>query len=317
MRRHGWELLAEVTREGRDGAPAFANWRDLGETFHLAPRGTLRRIEDFETRRPVLLASGAPLLSQVLFNPASARHIAARGLFRRATLDRLNAGFAPDAPLAQRQIAPFPRDAMAVKLVWTLVHAQGLTPISVWDGDADGAPSSWPRSVMVGAGGTPLDRFYHVAIPPERLAAVRALDPSARAGDQLVLLAVHLTSKEVPDWIWATYWWHDRPEAGPFAADRPAALEGPWRNYLMDVAYSADTPREADGAANATFNPYVESFAGGRMSNCMACHQGAVWSASGPAPFLPPTRGSRAADDPRFQAATRLDFMWSIGREAH
>jgi hypothetical protein len=49
----------------------------------------------------------------------------------------------------------------------------------------------------------------------------------------------------------------------------------------------------------------------------MACHQGAVWTAAGPAPFLPPTRGSRPPGDPRFQAATRLDFMWSIAREAH
>lgn len=317
MRRHGWELLAEATRADRDGAPAFAAWHDLGETFHVAPRGAFRRIDDFVSGRPVLLASGAPMLSQVLFNPASARHIAARGLFHRATLDRLNAGFRADAPLAGRQIAPFPRDAMALKLVWTVVHARGLTPISVWDGEGAGAPSAWPRRVMVGAGGTPLDRFYHVAIPVDQLAAVRAIDPSAHAGDQLVLLAIHLTSKQIPDWIWATFWWHGRADTGPFAADRPAALAGPWRNYLMDVAYSADTPREADGAPNAAFNPYVESFAGGGMSNCMACHQGAVWTAAGAAPFLPPTRGSRTAGDPRFRAATRLDFMWSIARETH
>lgn len=317
MRRQGWALLAEATRSGRDGAPAFAAWADLGETFRLAPRGALRRIDDFESGRPVLLASGAPMLSQVLFNPASARHIAARGLYRRATLDRLNGGFRADALLAERQIAPFPRAAMALKLVWTVVHADRPTPISVWDGAGGGAPSAWPRTVTVGAGGTPLERFYHVAIPPGEIAAVRAIDPSARAGDQLVLLAIHLTSKEIPDWIWATFWWHDQTDAGPFAADRPAALAGPWRNYLMDVAYSADTPREADGAANAAFNPYVESFAGGRMSNCMACHQGAVWTAAGPAPFLPPTRGARPPDDPRFRSATRLDFMWSIAREAH
>lgn len=317
MRRQGWALLADATRAGPGGAPAFAAWRDLGETFHLAPRGAFRRIDDFESGRPVLLASGAPMLSQVLFNPASARHIAARGLFRRATLNRLNAGFRADTPLADRQIAAFPRGAMALKLVWTVVHARGLTPISVRDGEGGGAPSAWPRTVMAGAGGVPIDRFYHVAIPPAQLAAVQAIDPSARAGDQLVLLAIHLTSKQIPDWIWATFWWHDRAGAGPFAADRPAALAGAWRNYLMDVAYSADTPRESDGGPNAAFNPYVESFAGGATSNCMACHQGAVWTAAGPAPFLPPTRGARHADDPRFRAATRLDFMWSIAREAH
>ncbi len=53
------------------------------------------------------------------------------------------------------------------------------------------------------------------------------------------------------------------------------------------------------------------------MSNCMACHQGAVWTAAGPAPFPAADPRVAPAGDPRFQAATRLDFMWSIAREAH
>jgi mono/diheme cytochrome c family protein len=162
----------------------------------------------------------------------------------------------------------------------------------------------------------PLAHFHHLRIGAGELAAVRAIDTSARPGDWLVLLALHVTTKEIPDWVWATYWWHDRPEAGPFAAGRPATLAGPWRNYLLDISYSSDTPREADGAPNIAFNPYVEVFPAGTRSNCAACHQGAVWTPSGAPPFLPVRRGARAADDPLFRTGTRLDFMWSIATEA-
>jgi hypothetical protein len=324
MRRHGWRVLADVTRPGRGGAPAWQGWAPLTRTFGSSDANRLRpfrRIDIAETPGIALLqASGAPLLSLVLFNGPAFRHIRRQQLFRRARLDAINAGFGAATPLAAREIAAFPRDAMAVKTVWAVVHAGAPTPISVWEGSGDGPdgnrPARWPRTVLVGGPGTPLDHFYHVPIGAADLAAVRPIDPSAQAGDHLVLLAMHVTTREIPDWIWATYWWHDRPDAGPFAADRPAAVAGVWRNYLMDVAYSMETPAEADGGANIAFNPYLETFAAGTRSNCMACHQGAVWTANGAAPFLPVTRGPRRPDDPRFAGATRLDFMWSIATEA-
>jgi hypothetical protein len=324
MRQHAWDVLARVTMPDRSGAPMWQSWAPLTRTFGSSDPNRarpFRRIDIAETPGIALLqASGAPLLSLVLFNGPAYRHIRQQQLFRRARLDAINVGFGAAAPLGEREIAPFPRDAMAVKTVWAVVHAGVPTPISVWDGTGDGPDGNrlarWPRTVMVGGPGTPLDRFHHLPIGAADLATVRAIDPSARAGDHLVLLAMHLTTREIPDWIWTTYWWHDRPDAGPFAADRPAAVAGAWRNYLMDVAYSAATPAEADGAPNIVFNPYLETFANGTRSNCMACHQGAVWTAFGAAPFLPVTRGPRGADDPRFAGATRLDFMWSIATEA-
>lgn len=321
MRRHGWRVLADVTRPGRDGAPAWLGWAPLTRTFGGEDARTgrpFRRIDIAETPGIALLqASGAPLLSLVLLNQPAHRHIRSERLFSRARLDAINAGIGAEA---ERAIAPFPRDAMAVKTVWAVVHSAEPTPVSVWDGEGDAAdgnrPARWPRTVFAGSARTPLDTFYHIPVRAEDLAAVRAIDPSAEAGDSLVLLAIHLTTRELPDWIWITCWWHDRAGEGPFAADRPASLAGPWRHYLMDVAYSAATPAEADGSPNIAFNPYLETFANGTRSNCMACHQGAVWTANGAAPFLPVTRGPRAANDPRFAAGTRLDFMWSIATEA-
>ena len=318
MRAHGWAVLTEAVRPGADGGPRFAGWRTLAETFGEGRTAGLgfRRIDQLETGLPVRQGAGAPMLMLVQLNEPAYRHIRAQGLYRRATLAALNARFTADATPDRRTIAPFPRDSLAIKTVWTVARARGLTPISVWDGAGPAEPAGWPRTVRIGRGGVPLGRFHHIPIAAADLPAIQAIDPSAQAGDRLVLLAVHLTTREIPDWIWATWWWHDRPDEGPFAAGRPAALGGAWRHYLMDVAYSAETPREADGTPNRVFNPYLETSSGGHVSNCMACHQGAVWTPSGPAPFLPVTRGARPPDDPLFRTGMRLDFMWSIATEA-
>jgi len=137
-----------------------------------------------------------------------------------------------------------------------------------------------------------------------------------------VLVCVHVTTKEIPEWVWATFWWHDRPNDGPFAADRPAAVTGVWRNFRMNTAYSMDTPREYDGTPHSCFNPWLEArFANGVASNCMTCHQRATWPMPTPPagvsqPFLPVTRGAMPPDDPFFQGRTKLDFLWSVAFES-
>ncbi|HRC76481.1 MAG TPA: hypothetical protein PLO33_12465, partial [Kouleothrix sp.] len=40
-------------------------------------------------------------------------------------------------------------------------------------------------------------------------AALRVVLAQQRAGDSLALVAVHVATREVADWIWATAWWHD------------------------------------------------------------------------------------------------------------
>jgi hypothetical protein len=92
-------------------------------------------------------------------------------------------------------------------------------------------------------------------------------------------------------------------------------VTGVWRNYLMDVAYSEDTPREYDGTPNSAFNPWLEArFQRGMASNCMTCHHRAVWT---PVRFLPVTRGRPQANDPAFaNDKMNLDFLWSLAFES-
>ncbi|WP_457661204.1 hypothetical protein [Sinorhizobium medicae] len=62
----------------------------------------------------------------------------------------------------------------------------------------------------------------------------------------------------------------------------------------MDIAYDMDLPKETNGTPNAVFNPWLEAhFENGVNSNCMTCHQRAVWTEPD-ATFLPITRGGCA-----------------------
>jgi hypothetical protein len=115
--------------------------------------------------------------------------------------------------------------------------------------------------------------------------------------------------------VWATFWWHDRPDAGEFAADRTANVTGVWRNYLMSASYDLNLPLAADGKAHITFNPWLEAgFPSGVVSNCMNCHhRAAAHPPQQPTSFLPIFRGNPDPNDPAYAAGLlRTDYLWSI-----
>lgn len=255
-----------------------------------------------------------------------------------------------------KTVPPFPVEAISLKTVWWPVAADRPTPIPVWDPAANPLIATgnglrtwkrvvaidptrtnippnetttisflqkqWPNSHVVG-----LDKFHVVKVDAQtatnamsnsrlREFVNMALDRELREGDYVVFLGTHLTTKEIDDWTWATFWWHDRPDEGPYAADRVDAVQGKWRNYLMSVAFDLNLPREPDGTPLIAFNPYVEAgFRQGILSNCMNCHH----RASAPVVnFLPIFRGDPAPNDPAFAAGRlRTDFLWSIPFNAH
>lgn len=126
--------------------------------------------------------------------------------------------------------------------------------------------------------------------------------------DSLALVAVHITTRETENWVWATFWWHD----GPPQPDRPA-FPGPFQNFRMAATLSADLPAAEDGGPNVTFNPYLEAgFAEGTVSNCMGCHQRAGWTAAGPQSVMPVHRGTITDGDPAFDGLLRTHFLWSL-----
>jgi hypothetical protein len=258
-------------------------------------------------------------------------------------LEAINAGWKPETPVADRKIPEYPQKSMALKLVWKVVHKVEKTPLPIYDEEpreltADAKPpKGWKRRVVVDptrteipAGETldiwgfpasrvvPLTAFYHFSLNADQVFQATAIsDFPPKVGDIAIL--VHFTTKEIPNWVWATLWWHDNPEKGEFAKDRPESttLKGPWRNYLMDVSYDMDLPKESDNTPNAVFNPWLEAQAvNGVNSNCMTCHRRASYlpeSASGLSGQLRKvTRGSPDEREPIFLQGTKLDFLWSL-----
>jgi len=187
----------------------------------------------------------------------------------------------------------------------------------------------------------PIQRFYHFRFPTlDGMAPCdRAiLDASAywaygrefRAGDYLAVVAMHIMTKEQPAWTFQSLWWHDRPDAGPFAADRPniapARAPGPWRHYLMTSTYGI-TAQPNGTSWPIAYNPYIELAAAHPIrTNCMNCHHRAAWtSRSAPAPTpsyeaaSPPGPDALAVynlNNPILNGLLGVDSLWSISDRA-
>jgi hypothetical protein len=133
----------------------------------------------------------------------------------------------------------------------------------------------------------------------------------AHAGDYAILVAMHITTKEIKRWTWQTMWWAPDPNRAPapsnagVVAHRPAQLVGAPRHYAMAIAYQMIAPVQpfaggkSVGQSIYVFNPYLEAGFGpktfanpgqfaeksvvftngltvsndvGVRTNCMSCH---------------------------------------------
>jgi hypothetical protein len=159
-------------------------------------------------------------------------------------------------------------------------------------------------------------------------------------GDYVILLAMHVTTKEMGDWTFQTFWWTPTANDPPFGHDRPRNVTGPFANYAMCTAYSTVSPRAPDGGPPVCFNPYLETDLGptkaytldgtsypadptaGTRTNCMNCHRRAGYPAfeKGNAASANFGRvfndGFRSPDDPYFAPLVKTDFLWSIALKA-
>ncbi|HEX3183132.1 MAG TPA: hypothetical protein VHR44_18075, partial [Beijerinckiaceae bacterium] len=151
-----------------------------------------------------------------------------------ADLQRLNDNFdQKNAPVADRKIIDFPAAAIDLKVVFLPVKSSGLSAIPVWNGPQDSTlpdqpvPSTWKTCVAVDPtnmragkaqidcnGATidaeivPLNAFYSVPLDPVEAVTVNNLaqlsgNAALVGGDYRVLVAMHITSKEIANWTWA------------------------------------------------------------------------------------------------------------------
>jgi len=166
-------------------------------------------------------------------------------------------------------------------------------------------------------------------------------------GDTLILVGMHVATRESERWTWQTFWWSadpatpNSPSSADIASHRPASLTPQAGHYAMAVAYSMLEPAQPlyggqnEGSLVPAYNPHLEApfnmatlsvftavdTPGGNVtttvgvqSNCMTCHALAGYKTSGSnyaANFYVPLDFANLDN-----AGMTTDFAWSIPSEA-
>jgi hypothetical protein len=227
---------------------------------------------------------------------------------------------------------------------------QPLAPIT-YDNTAQTAPPAF-RIASV-------NQFYHRQLTQSDLDQLapcdRALlDASAwwaynrafTAGDYLVLIAMHIMTKEQPNWTFQTLWWHpdaaNSSKCGRYCEDRPTNLtDTTFRNYLLTTTYGTAQqtthhnyyapPGTQCAVWPVAYNPYIELASHPITTNCMNCHHRAAWPPR--ASFERPDENQTSSylqtntpnpnalevyqwTSPVFNGLLILDSMWAISDRA-
>jgi hypothetical protein len=296
----------------------------------------------------------------VKFDPSAANHIRSHNLFSASNLHGMVANGIAAIP-------SFPVDAISIKAVYRTTTARYL-PISIWPGSPVSPkpfpPSTWGACVWVdtqdlgkgkgdGSTATACSSTSPKTNATYGLANFIYFKTPATGGGQSsvsILLGMHITSREITEWTWQTFWWVPRPDqptapsSPAIAALRPAILTGAPAHYAMCNAYQNVSPSQPPtggqniGESIYCFNPYLEASFGpddlpdsipgtyngqqvknnvGMQTNCMSCHAAANYNPNGVA-NAPAYSGDRYRDlnDSRFKGTLQLDFSWSIGDNA-
>lgn len=221
--------------------------------------------------------------------------------------------------------------------LWNEIHSEHAKPGDFKTRDVTVDVTSGSKCIGDYPDGTPvpLDCFYHSPpltdddIKATHSLLVRTVCPGTlTANSYLVLVAVHVTTKEISDWVWATFWWNNKSAGDWHSSGRPQYFGPTGSHYLMDTTLSGTTPVEQDGGPKIIFNPFLEAesrMKNGIISNCLQCHSKAAFG-------IPPnatTRttayllgvlgrdGQRLASGIRpypeyFDDVATTDFLWSI-----
>lgn len=157
-------------------------------------------------------------------------------------------------------------------------------------------------------------------------------------GDYILLVAMHVTTKEFKNWTWQTYFWCPDPSDPPSPSSkfeaglRPKELKGAASHYATSTAYAMVWPNQpVTGGSDynarpiLSFNPYLEGgfgpkvfslpnkfrpdFVYGMQTNCMSCH--ALSTMSGKKGYTT-NQYIDMMDTSLFKNDVKLDFAWSI-----
>ncbi len=265
-----------------------------------------------------------------------------------AVMNELNQSWgknSPPTPLAERSVKPFSDHSIMLKPTYQVVSGTAATLLTYWNGPAASTHpqvpdvDTWTNKMLVIPPGVaeikvqeipvvPIDQFYHFRLNQEEASVIKALGAGkAQAGDYAILVAMHVSSREIDNWTWQTFWWSNKKPKIPEGV-RPHVAP-PFDHYDVAVGYSFTTGPDSPAGLNVVcFNPYLEAgfdastfVRPGRLgieSNCMSCHRAAAW----PPPHPKPSGINYVANglvdpgDPQlFAGTTKTDFLWGFAKD--
>jgi hypothetical protein len=307
------------------------------------PKQLLRRRAAAHTRaRAAAPTPEVPRVVTVKYTREIYDNVWANGYNQTAVMKALNDSWGT-TKLADRKVHDFDDKSIMLKPTYQIVSGSEATLVNYWAGPAassnPSAPGfeSWTNKMLVvppgvataqavGVPAVPVDQFYHFRLNAREADFINGLNQGTfKAGDYAILVAMHVSSREIDNWTWQTFWWSiDKPHIPESVRDRVPA---PFDHYDVAVGYSFTTgPDSVSGLNVVCFNPYLEAdfdnstFASpgqlGIESNCMSCHRAAAW----PPPNFPSqpnaayftANGILRPDDPYFQGTTKVDFLWGF-----
>lgn len=297
--------------------------------------------------------AGTAVLVTMGYDPAAEKFAKSNNLFSLKALQSIYNAGSGDI----RSIPSFPSNAVATKPTYKLITKSELAngkifKMKAWPGTpqtitptitACGFPETyWPGCVYVDTSNpgtskaTKIDAqctegpkpentyglgdFINYPVTKNNLASFSKLEATPLAvGDTLLLMAMHVTTREIDEWTWQTYFWTPDPANPPLpssvavAKARPAQLKGAAAHYAMSIGYQMVAPNQpinggqSVGSPVTVYNPYLEAdFNAGVFStppvnpgiqpktgkpymatvgiqtNCMTCHGNASVNPSNP-----------------------------------
>lgn len=273
-----------------------------------------------------------------------------------------------------KSIPPFPNTAITLKPTFLIGHIKDDTiKIPAWAGPPHPAMNfpdtmwnSWvyvnlknpqpsnrklipvhdgnPTPAEIAAATANLGDFIYYTLDSAAAAYLNQQESSqgvkAQKGDVMLLVAMHVTTKEISNWTWQTFFWAPDPDNPPFPSDavaagtRPRQLSAAASHYALSATYAMVRPNQPiSGGTNKNvspvigYNPYLEpnlgainnpknnpnhlnpGFMWGVQSNCMSCHAQAYY----PPNFIYTADQYVDMKDGKFYNGTvQLDFAWSI-----
>jgi hypothetical protein len=364
-----WAALTTLTDQELNGekVPVYETWWDgdealLPPTKALKTRRGIRRFKrpvQFEHRDRARARAGLPssprrpvqsLFDIVKYNDEIKQFIAKNKYNDHAELDRTNAGW-KKTPIADRKLLDFPDTSVMLKPVYRSVSGTAVTILPYWAGPVNSTspatpgPTTWSRKMAVvppGAGveakkfrvreaGDDLPRvavsdFYNIKLTKEQAAE---LGPRFQEGDYMLLVGMHVSSREIDNWTWQTFWWSFTKPGIPAAVK--SRVQAPFDHYQVATGYTFMTGHDAEGQDNPSslptvcYNPYLEAGFDnsvfvrpnqlGIESNCMSCHRCAAWpatTASQPNPNYVANGVVDPGDAALFADKTKTDFLWGV-----